>query len=379
MPTEELGLDSGVQPSGSRIYDVAASWIIHVGIGLLLISIAYLNIQGRLFNPLATSIGHHRWFAHVVHPATIGMLAMVALMGFRTIQWLRYRAYPCADMESAPSLTVIIPAYNEGPMVERSINSVATAHYPQDKLEIVVIDDGSRDDTWKYICRAARRCGKKIKTVRFSRNKGKRAALEAGFVAAHGSIIVTMDSDSVIAKDGLLAIVAPFNNPQVGAVAGRVAVYNKSQGLIPRMLHVRYTLSFDFLRAVQSTYNTVYCCPGALAAYRSTVVREVLADWSCQTFLGAPCTYGEDRAMTNYILRGGYDTVYQRSAVVHTITPWTYKKLCKMYLRWTRSYIREETRLAGIVWRRPLLPRIITIIDMIINNLRYPIGYLTGC
>ena len=67
--------------------------------------------------------------------------------------------------------------------------------------------------------------------------------------------------------------------------------------------------------------------------------------------------------MTNNILQAGYDSVYQRSAVVHTIVPTTYKKLTKMLLRWDRSYIREELRLAHIMWKRPLVPFLTTFFE----------------
>ena len=199
------------------------------------------------------------------------------------------------------------------------------------------MDDGSTDDTWRYITEAASRYPHVITPVRFAKNRGKRAGLDEGFRRARGEIVITVDSDSVVEPESLLAMTGPFVNPRIGAVAGKVVVYNRIQGLIPRMLQVRYVLSFDFLRAVQSTYGTVYCCPGALTAYRTAVVRQVLHRWIGQTFLGRPCTYGEDRAMTNFILAAGYDTVFQRTGKVQTVVPWKYGKLCKMYLRWDRS------------------------------------------
>jgi len=115
--------------------------------------------------------------------------------------------------------------------------------------------------------------------------------------------------------------------------------------------------------------------PGALAAYRLSVVRDALQEWASQTFLGAPCTYGEDRALTNCILDRGFDTVYQGSAIVRTVVPATYGKLVKMYLRWERSYVREELRLARIVWKRPLAARVFSLLDCVLTNLRYPVGY----
>jgi hyaluronan synthase len=244
-------------------------------------------------------------------------------------------------------------------------------------LEIFVVDDGSKDDTWFHIQAAAKNYPDIVTPLKFPVNRGKRAALEAGFRRARGDIVVTIDSDSVIGQDTLFAMVGPFRDPKVGAVAGKVIAYNRTQGIIPRMLHVRYVLSFDFLRAVQSSYGTVYCCPGALAGYRQSVVCEVLEQWMGQTFLGRQCTYGEDRALTNYILDRGYNTVYQRSAVVRTIVPWTYRKLCKMYLRWDRSYVREEIRLTRIIWKRPPHALAIALLDKFVTNLRYPIGYVS--
>lgn len=347
--------------------------IIFLAIGLLI----YAWVQGDLFQPLWKVMDERHWPREMLLPSIWWAAMGLLLLSFRTILWVRYREFSWATYQNAPALTVIIPAYNEGAMVEKTIDSVASADYPHGKLEIFVVDDGSRDDTWEYISRAARRHRNLVTAIRFSENRGKRAALSTGFRRGKGEVMVTIDSDSIIESNTLLAIAGPFNDSRVGAVAGRVSVYNRGQGMIPRMLHVRFILSFDFLRATESTYRTVYCCPGALAAYRASAVREVLPEWETQTFLGSACTFGEDRALTNFILKADYDSVYQRSAVVHTIVPTTYSKLSKMLLRWDRSYVREELRLAAILWKRPLYARITTLVERTITNLRYPISYLT--
>jgi hyaluronan synthase len=311
-------------------------------------------------------------------PGTVWAALGTLLLCFRTALWFRYKPARSTTFLDAPGMTVIIPAYNEGAMVRQSIESVAAADYPRDRLRIVAVDDGSRDDTWEHIARSAAEHPGLVTALRFPGNRGKRAALEAGFRRATGEIVVTIDSDSVIDRGALLALAGAFRDPRVGAVAGKVTVYNRRSGLLPRMLHVHFALSFDLLRAVQSVYGTVYCCPGALAAYRRAAVLAVLDEWKAQTFLGAPCTYGEDRALTNYILDRGWDTLYQRSAVVHTIVPTTYWKLAKMYLRWDRSYIREELRFIRIVWKRPPLARLAALFETALTNLRYPIGYLSS-
>lgn len=338
-------------------------------------ALAYAALATPLLRPLVDLAHRQHWSGLWVRPTIIWITMGFVLLFMRTLLWLRYRPFAPAAEDEAPLLSVIIPAYNEGAMVESSIASVATARYPRERLQIIAVDDGSKDDTWNYILHAALRYPGLVTPVRLPENRGKRAALAEGFRRATGDIIVTVDSDSIISRETLLAIAGPFRDPKVGAVAGKVAVHNRRAHVIPRMLHVRFILSFDFLRSAQSVYRTVYCCPGALAAYRAPVVRDVLAEWEQQTFLGAPCTYGEDRALTNLILCAGYDTVYQRTAIVHTMVPTTYGKLCGMFLRWDRSYIREELRFGRIVWKRPLVSRVLAIYETTITNLRFPVGY----
>lgn len=361
-------------PVPSRTYRVLVGTAILAG----LVAVLYLALSGDLFMPARDAFESGRLTEAVMRPSILWVIMALAMLTIRTLLWFRYQPFPSASMPGAPPLTVVIPAYNEGAMVEQSIESVALAHYPRDRLEILVVDDGSTDDTWSYIERAASRHPGIVTALRLEKNRGKREALAAGFRRARGAVLVTIDSDSVIERDTLLAMAGPFRDPRIGAVAGKVVAYNRDQGWLPRMLHVRFVLSFDFQRSAQSTYRTVYCCPGALAAYRATAVHAVLDDWLAQRFLGARCTFGEDRALTNAILAGGLDTVYQSTAVVHTIVPETYAKLAKMYLRWDRSYVREELRFARIVWRRPPVPMVLAVMEKTISNLRHPVAWVAG-
>ena len=338
------------------------------------IALGFYQFHAVVLRILAIAVKQHGIRA-LAYPTLFWLGLGFLLIVVRTIFWILYRPAPAVSREAAPSLTVIIPAYNEGPMVLQSIESAAKADYPHDRLEILVIDDGSKDDTWSYISQAAARYPGLVTALRHERNRGKREALALGFSRARGEILVTIDSDSVIERGALLALAGPFRDPRIGAVAGRVEVYNRAHGVIPRMLHVRYMLSFDMLRATESVYRNVYCCPGALTGLRASGVRKVLERWKNQEFLGSRCTFGEDRAMTNYLLDSGYDTVYQRTAVVHTLVPISYAKLCKMLLRWDRSYVREEIRFSRIVWKRPWPTRLMALFDRAVTNFRYPASY----
>ena len=341
-----------------------------------LLVLFYLAFATPLLESLTTEIKRGNWQSLLMRPTFLWLCMGLILLSIRTFLWLTYRPVAFCPDDQLPFITVIIPAYNEGPMVERAIESVARSDYPRERLEIIAVDDGSADTTWRYMQTAARRHPGLIATLQFAENRGKRAALAEGFRRAGGSIVVTMDSDSILQRQALRALVAPFVSSRVGAVAGHVAVLNRRASLLTRMLQVRFVLGFDFLRSAQSTYGTVYCCPGALSAYRIDAVRTVLERWQNQTFLGVPCTYGEDRALTNMLLEQGYDSVYQCNAVVHTIVPESYTRTCKMLLRWTRSYIREETHfLARVVWKRPRIKRTFALAESIVANLRYPVGY----
>jgi hyaluronan synthase len=269
------------------------------------------------------------------------LLINAAMLIWQIILVSAYRPSPTCSDEQLPSCTVIVPAYNEGRMVLRTLRSIARSDYPAAKLQIIAIDDGSRDDTWLWILKAARELPG-IVTIKQMRNMGKKHAMYEGFREATGDIIVTIDSDSLIEPQTLRRLVSPFHNaPGVGAVAGNVRVLNHHEGLIPRILEVSFAYSFEFIRAAQSRVRTVFCTPGALAAYRKSALMPVVEPWLGQTFWGRSARIGEDRALTNWILRDGHDVLFQSNAIVYTNVPTTYDTLCRMFLRWARSNVRE--------------------------------------
>lgn len=358
----------------SRVEDLLLKSSIVAG----LLGMLFLNLRLRTFTPVFAAASRHGLGAILLRPAILWFLAGALLLVVRTSLWFCYRPPRLATPQDALPMTVVIPAYNEGAMVAKAIDSVAAAFYDPEKLEIIAVDDGSTDDTWEHMQHAVARHGGRVRAIRLARNGGKREALAAGFRLGTGEIFVTVDSDSVVDPNALLALAGPFASERIGVVAGRVLVYNRHEGLIPRMLHVRFALSFDFLRACQSTFRTVYCSPGALSAYRASAVRRVLDTWRTQRFLGSRATIGEDRALTNDLLNLGYDSVYQRAAMVQTVVPTTYGKLCRMFLRWDRSFVREEIRFARIVWKRPPLYRFMALVDCAINDLRFPAFFLTS-
>jgi hyaluronan synthase len=279
----------------------------------------------------------------------------VHLMVFiwRIFLCLKYRpAVPC-DNEDLPTCSVVVPAYNEGRQVLATIQSIVQSDYPPEKMSILCIDDGSEDDTWQWLKKGAREFPGRVKLFRQPVNRGKRHALYRGFKHGKGDVFVTIDSDSTVEPQTIRHLLSPFvRNHRVGAVAGNVHILNRQEGVIPKMLEVAFAYSFDFLRAGQSVINSVMCTPGALSAYRREVVLKVLPEWLNQKFCGRAANIGEDRALTNLILRNGYYVHYQREAVVHTTSPTTFPKLWKMLLRWARSNVRETFVISRFVFGR---------------------------
>lgn len=243
--------------------------------------------------------------------------------------------------EEMPGCTVIVPAYNEGSAVATTLRSLLKSDYPQDKFEIIAINDGSKDDTWNWIKLAAGESNGVIKAIDLEKNGGKKAALYRGFHEAKHEIVVTIDSDSIVEKSTISNLVLPFAKKHVGGVAGTVRVANINQGFIPRMLDIFFVFSCDFLRCGQSTIGSVLCSPGAVSGFRKEALLPHLDGWLNQTFCGQPSHIGEDRALTSILLRNGYHVVLQRDARITTNVPTDYPQLCRTLIRWTRGDVRE--------------------------------------
>jgi len=353
-------------------WDQAIKLLVPAGLAVLLVfalRFGSLSAYWQLFSA--------KTYAHLLPAlAAAYSLALLLFQALRTILWLRYKPYPPAEGR-LPPLTVIIPAYNEGAMVQQAIDAVLAADYPAEKLEIICIDDGSTDDTWSYIHRACRQYPGRLTPIRFRGNRGKKEALYAGFTRGRGEVYATIDSDSIIDRAALRHLVAPLlAEPRIGAVAGNVKVFNRHQSLMGKMQAVRF-VNLDYLRASQSLYRAVICTPGSLSAYRRAALRPILEAWRRQTFLGAPCRHSEDRALTNFILGGGHYTYYQRTAVVHTLVPETYRGVCRMYLRWERGNVREACRQLRYLFTkyRPKY-RLMPIVEFFLTGLEFPFTFL---
>jgi len=340
------------------------------------ILIVVVSVKLKIFYSWAEFLRSTLFLRISIYPLLISAAILVAGIIFRTILWFYYKPMTVEEGEKIkwPFVSVIMPALNEEEFIMTSIDSIFENSYPKDRLEVICINDGSTDSTIFNMLKAKQKYGNRVQVINFSRNLGKRKALYIGLKKAKGEIIVTVDTDSRIGKNAIRNIVVPLiKDANTGAVAGRVEVLNEKKNFLTRMLSIRYSISFNFGRAYQSVYGAVLCCPGALTAYRMDILKKFIREWVNQKFLGVQCTYGEDRALTTLVLKSGYMTRFQSNAIVYTKVPSTFSQMNKMYLRWTRSYIRESILFAKFMFTRYRSEhRVFPICDFLFLNLLHP-------
>ncbi|HCC04738.1 TPA: chitin synthase [Patescibacteria group bacterium] len=258
------------------------------------------------------------------------------------------------DPSYEPTVTFVVPAKNEEDNIAETIRRFGNVNYPLDKIEVVAINDGSTDGTYTEMVKVANELRSKIKTVKvinWKVNKGKRHGMAEGVKQASHDIIIFIDSDSFIEPNCVRHLVKYFASDSVGAVSGHTDVYNRETNLLTQMQALRYYIAFKIYKSAESVFGSVTCCPGCCSAYRRKYLVEIVDEWLVQRFLGAECTFGDDRSLTNYIIRN-YDAVYSHEALAYTVVPDNFKVYVRQQFRWKKSWIRETLIASVFMWRR---------------------------
>jgi hyaluronan synthase len=260
-------------------------------------------------------------------------------------------------------VSIIIPAFNEEDGIVGTIQSCVAADYPPDRLEVIVVNDGSTDRTWPRIL-AAKQRWPQIYASDLGRNHGKRGAMAEGIRRSTGDILMFVDSDSYLEPDAVINIVQPFVDDRVGAVVGLADVRNATENWITKMQQVRYYSAFRVIKGTESLLSgTVTCASGCCAAYRRSVVMPLLDEWEFQTFLGRPATFGDDRALTNRVL-ARHRVVLQANAVAETVAPDSLHRFFRQQLRWKKSWLRESLAVVRYFWRKNPIAALFTYVSI---------------
>ena len=276
-----------------------------------------------------------------------GRLIFVGI--FAIYDRLRNQSYgtPAEKAAFRPKVVVLIPAYNEEKVIERTVRAALDSTYPN--LRVIVIDDGSKDSTLGVARRAFAEEAEAGRVLILTKpNSGKADALNFGlqYVRDHEEIFVGIDADTVIAPDAISHLVPRFLNPKVGAVAGNAKVGNR-MNLWTRWQALEYITSQNFERRALNTWGAVSVVPGAIGAWRTAAVREA---GSYHTD-----TVAEDADLTMALLQNGYRVEYEDLSLAFTEAPVNANGLMRQRFRWSFGILQSVWKHRGAFARKGAL------------------------
>ncbi len=253
------------------------------------------------------------------------------MLGLATMDYFQHQLSPPAVIaeDDLPFISVIMPVFNEGLVIGAALRSLIAQNYP--RFEILVVDDGSRDESFTHAIRLAEKASKGIVRVLSKVNGGKADALNHGMAQAYGEIVVCVDGDSSLDVNALRFLAPHFADPKVGAVAGKVRVANP-QSMWSAMQALEYVQGYGLLKRAQNAAHVVTVVPGPLGAFRKSALAQI-GGYKHDTF-------AEDYDVTVSLLGAGWHVLYEPKAVVLTEAPENLNDLTKQRYRWTRGSIQ---------------------------------------
>jgi len=245
-----------------------------------------------------------------------------------------------------PKVAVLIPAYNEEKVIERTVRAALNSNYPN--LRVIVIDDGSKDRTLEVARNAfAAESASGRVLILGKKNSGKAEALNFGIEhIGDAELFVGIDADTVIAPDAISRLVPHFINPKVGAIAGNAKVGNRVN-LWTRWQALEYITSQNFERRALDVLGAVSVVPGAIGAWRVSAVREAGGYHTD--------TVAEDADLTMALLRLGYRVEYEDMALAYTEAPTNANGLMRQRFRWSFGILQAVYKHRAVMARKGAL------------------------
>ena len=260
---------------------------------------------------------------------------MITLLRYFVLLWLGYlhhveaKTSPDEAESFEPLVTILVPAYNEGAVIQGAIRSLLELDYPA--YDILVIDDGSTDDTYTRAAELEGYYGRATVRVVSKSNGGKAHALNTGIALARTPFVLCMDGDSRLAPGTLKYAMPHFRDPRVGAVAGNVKVVNR-RNLWTCLQALEYIEGLNMARRAQGFVRAVNIVPGPIGVFRRDTLARV-GDYDTDTF-------AEDADLTLKLLTDGWHIVYEDRAIAYTEAPEQLLDLLKQRYRWTRGILQ---------------------------------------
>lgn len=335
--------------------------------GLIVLS-AWLAIW-TFTSPMAVQ----RFLVRLVVISLIIFLAVLfvryfTLLWFGFLQLLEKTMEFEVDDASLPPVSIIVPAYNEGTVLGAAIDALLRIDYPT--FEIIVVDDGSSDDTLATAREWEGMHGGVAVRVFTKANGGKATALNVGIAQARYDFVFCMDADSTIAPESLRAAMPHFQDENVGAVAGNVKVVNRENWLT-RLQALEYIEGLNMPRRAQGFIAAVNIVPGPVGLFRVEALQEV-GGYDNDTF-------AEDADLTFKVSAVGWKIVYEENAVAWTQAPARVLDLVQQRYRWTRGILQAVRKRKGILLQPfPDFPLWLSAWQMVFEGVLWPVLNVYG-
>jgi hyaluronan synthase/N-acetylglucosaminyltransferase len=260
---------------------------------------------------------------------------------------LKHQKIDVTNFDPSYNTGVIIPVYNETKQILSEVFQYASLTMKQlPSIRLVIVDDGSNNPQeikelyQHYFANLQDRAELVVQL-----NGGKREAQIEGlsYLDVSCKYVITVDSDTIIQPKQVQTLIQSIENTQAGAVTGDAVVANKNVNLLTRLISLRYYLAFNLERASQSVFGSVLCCTGVFTIYNRDLLETVKEDYLNQSFLDHRCTYGDDRHLTNLVLKQDEKVLFEKEAWCHTFVPETVPDYIRQQIRWNKSFFREFT------------------------------------
>jgi cellulose synthase/poly-beta-1,6-N-acetylglucosamine synthase-like glycosyltransferase len=263
------------------------------------------------------------------------------LMGL-ILKWSVPGAIAKKDYSWQPTVSVLLPCYNEGQTVYETIESISRSNYPTELFEVIAQDDCSVDDSYQWILKAQNDFTNiRIRSGRNAVNCGKARTVCNALLHSHAEIIISIDSDCIFHPDAIRELTACFAEPGIGSVGGRVGVRNPNESVVTAIQTVLYYSAFQLYKVPENWTRSVCCISGCLFAIRRELLLQIEPEIRGRHWFGIPVNQGEDRFLTHQTLLRGYGTYINNDALCWTTVPATLSVLFKQQLRWRRSIVRD--------------------------------------